>query len=167
MNRGKQIKIKQDEQPEEIQGKFSRLQFKSNEEYFDDKNLEKELFLTKKYRKLNKIEAIYDRNMKKITFNLGEQDSDDEEQVSVHLKRKSTCSYSFINPEDISAVTKVAHYLDHLLKNWKNQQNGKKNIKEVNFEDDNPVETEENEKEIDFGSEKQEKIKDFLDINKK
>ena len=46
MSRWKKIKIKQDEQPEEIQGKFSRLQFKTNEEYFNEKNLEKEFQIT-------------------------------------------------------------------------------------------------------------------------
>jgi hypothetical protein len=71
--RNSHINIDPDPLSDKEQQYYSRIQFKSPDQYFDKKNISKELFETSKFKRLSKLETIYDKELKQIIFSTNEK----------------------------------------------------------------------------------------------
>jgi len=166
------------------------MRFNTTQEYFDEKNLQETLYETKKLKELDKIEKMYERNLKKIKFENQEvTDSSDEDYQKII--RRTSQSTSMLAMDTFQEKTaKVAKKLDEIINKWlkkasktnktndKNEKNAKneKTIenddktdnKKGNADDSEEEKKSQESEEVDdnlFG-ENEEKKKDYVEINK-
>ena len=111
------VKLIQGEYVDENQ-KGNRMRYKTTQEYFDEKNLQETIYETKKLKELDKIDNMYEQNLKKIKFEAQEvTDSSDEDYQKV--KRRTSQSTALLAMENYQEKTaKVAKKLDDIMNKW-------------------------------------------------
>ena len=156
------MKLIQGEYVDENQ-KGNRMRYKTTQEYFDEKNLQETIYETKKLKELDKIDNMYEQNLKKIKFEAQEvTDSSDEDYQKV--KRRTSQSTALLAMENYQEKTaKVAKKLDDIMNKWLKKAT---KIEKKDEDDANDKSSESEEVDENLFEEDKQNDKDFEENNK-